>query len=278
MITRGRTGRSSRAGTPLKDATVLVTGASRGLGKDLAVEFARREARVVLVARDKDALAEVSASTGGEWFAADLANTRGIEPLVDKIEQRCGPIDVVVNNAAVSWLEPLRGCTTEQISSTLAVNLAAPAEFARVLLPRMESRSSGHIVNIASLGGVIAIPGLAAYGASKAGLAHLCAVLREELRDSPVLLTLVQLGAIEGTEMYDEVMRSPMVSRIVRRMAAVGMDMAEPAPSVARKIADAIEGGRREKFIPALAGGLHYLRQSPVVLARAAAGSKGNQS
>ncbi|HTK61929.1 MAG TPA: SDR family NAD(P)-dependent oxidoreductase [Pseudonocardia sp.] len=253
---------------PLRGAGVLVTGASRGLGRDLSIELARRGARVALVARDQEALAELASRTGGQWFAADLADTAQIAPLIERIEHDFGPIDVVINNAAVSTLAPHVDHTTEQLVRLMSVNLTAPAEIARVVIPRMEARGRGHIVNIASLGGVIAIPRLAGYGASKAGLTHFTCILREELRASPVHLTLVQLGAIEGTGMYDEVMASPMVSRLVDRRGATGIRMAEPSGSVARKIVDGIERGRAEIVLPRAATGLHLLRQAPALLAR----------
>lgn len=252
----------------LRGAGVLVTGASRGLGRDLSIELARRGARVALVARDQEALAELADRTGGRWFTADLADTAQIEPLIDRIEHGFGPIDVVINNAAVSTLAPHVDQTTEQLVRLTSVNLTAPAEIARVVIPRMEARGRGHIVNIASLGGVIAIPRLAGYGASKAGLTHFTCILREELRASPVRLTLVQLGAIEGTGMYDEVMASPMVSRLVDRLGATGIRMAEPSGPVARKIVDGIERGRAEIVLPRAATGLHLMRQATALLAR----------
>jgi short-subunit dehydrogenase len=253
--------------TPLRNAHVLVTGASRGLGRVLAVELAERGARVSLVARDKVLLDEVAAQVGGTAFPADLTIIDEVSGLIDRVEQDAGPVDVVINNAAAFWLTPLEQLTTEQLTTTIAVNLIAPAEIIRTVLPRMRQRSSGHIVNVASLGGIMAIPDLTAYGASKAGLAHLTETLRAELRGAPIGITLIQLAAIEGTDMYHDGMKSPMIDRVVRRMGRFGLTMSEPAELVGRRIAEAIEEGRSSRVVPSIATGFHLLRRSPIAIA-----------
>jgi len=246
---------------------VLVTGASRGLGRILAVELAARGARVSLVARDKAALDEVAAEVGGTAFACDLTALDEVSTLVERVEAEAGPVDVVINNAATFWLGPLERLTAAQLSATIAVNLVAPAEIIRTVLPGMRQRSRGHIVNVASLGGIMAIPDLAAYGASKAGLAHLTEILRTELRGAPVGVTLIQVAAIEGTDMYVDGMKSPMIDRMVRRMGRLGLAMSEPAERVAVKIVDAVEQGRTSTVVPPVATVFHLMRRSPIAVA-----------
>ena len=253
--------------TAFGDAHVLLTGASRGLGRVLAGELAGRGARVSLVARDQALLETVAQEMGGAAFPADLTVIEQVSGLVERVEQASGPIDVVINNAASFWLKPLEDLETEQLTATIAVNLIAPAEIIRTVLPRMRERGRGHIVNVASLGGVMAIPDLAAYGASKAGLAHLTEILRTELRGAPIGLTLIQVAAIEGTDMYHDGMESPMIDRLVRRAGRFGLTMSEPVYLVARRIADAVEQGRSSRVVPAVATGFHLLRRSPIAIA-----------
>lgn len=253
--------------TSLDGAHVLLTGASRGFGAVLAAELAGRGARLSLVARDVTALDEVARSVSGHACPADLSDAAALPALVRQVEDTAGPVDILINNAAASWLAPHIEQTAEQVATTIAVNLAAPAELIRLLVPGMLERGRGQIVNVASLGGVIAIPQLAVYGASKSGLIHLTQTLRAELAGSPVRLTLVQLGAVEGTDMYREVMESPMVQRVVNRMGAFGLKMALPPDVVARQVADAVEQGKANCVIPRVATGFHLLRQSPIAIA-----------
>jgi short-subunit dehydrogenase len=253
--------------TPLRDAHVLVTGASRGLGRVLAVELAERGARVSLVARDKALLETVAGETGGTAFPTDFTVIEEVSGLVERVEQTGGPIDVVINNAAAFWLKPLEELETHELTTTIAVNLVAPAEIIRCVLPRMRARSKGHIVNVASLGGIMAIPDLTAYGASKAGLAHLTETLRTELRGAPIGITLIQVAAIEGTDMYYDGMKSPMIDRVVRRMGRFGFTMSEPVDQVAQKIVQAVERGRSSKVVPPIATVFHLMRRSPIAVA-----------
>jgi uncharacterized protein len=253
--------------TRLSGAHVVVTGASRGLGEHLADELARRGARLSLVARDADRLATVAARTGGTAVPCDLADVAAVSGLAERARAANGPIDVVLNNAAAFWLTPLEKQTTDQLVTQVAVNLVAPAELIRSVIPDMRARGRGHIVNVASLGGIMAIPDLTAYGASKAGLAHLTEVLRTELADVPIGITLVQLAAVEGTDMYVDGMKSPMIDRVVRRMGRFGLRMSEPAASIARRIADAVEQGRSSQVVPPVATVFHLMRRSPIAVA-----------
>ncbi len=257
----------STVATRLNGAHVLVTGASRGLGRVLAVELAERGARVSLVARDKALLETVAGETGGTAFPTDFTVIEEVSGLVERVERTGGPIDVVINNAAAFWLKPLEELETHELTTTIAVNLVAPAAIIRCVLPRMRARSKGHIVNVASLGGIMAIPDLTAYGASKAGLAHLTETLRTELRGAPIGITLIQVAAIEGTDMYYDGMKSPMIDRVVRRMGRFGFTMSEPVDLVARRIAEAVEEGRASRVMPSIATGFHLLRRSPIAIA-----------
>lgn len=253
--------------TPLRGAHVLVTGASRGLGASLARALAGRGARVSLTARDAVLLDKVAGEVGGTAFACDLTRIDEVSGLVGRVEAECGPLDAVINNAAAFWLTPLERLTTEQLTTTMYVNLVAPAEIIRTVLPGMRERGRGHIVNVASLGGIMAIPDLSAYGASKAGLAHLTETLRTELADTPIGITLIQVAAIEGTDMYYDGMKSPMIDRVVRRMGRFGLAMSEPVDLIAEKTVQAMEQGRSSKVMPPVATVFHLMRRSPIAVA-----------
>src|SRR5205823_3523921 len=114
-----------------------------------------------------------------------------------------GPVDVLVNNAGVSVVGWYLDRTPAEIDQVMTVNLLAPMRLCRLLLPLMVERGRGQVVNLSSMAAVIAPPGLASYGASKAGLSHFTAGLRADLRDDPVTFTTVTLGSV-STDMDDE--------------------------------------------------------------------------
>ena len=121
----------------LAGSRIVVTGASRGIGADLATALAARGARVVLVARSREAIEIRAQELDGEAFPADLADPSTIEPLVRDIEAN-GPIDVLVNNAGVDLTGGLTELPAERIQELIAVNLVAP-----MLLSRADEVDAG---------------------------------------------------------------------------------------------------------------------------------------
>ncbi len=232
----------------LPGARVVVTGASRGIGAALATELARRGARVVLVARSAGPLDKLAAEIGGESFPADLADAAAIEPLVRGIEA-VGPIDVLVNNAGVDLTGDLVDLPTAEITRLLAVNLGAPMLLCRAVIPEMLRRGRGHIVNVSSLAGTNALPGVAPYSASKAGLSHFTAALRADLAGTPIGTTLVQIGPVESTMIASLRAHGPTrraLARLERLHLTYDLDM----DVVVTAVADAIGNDRRHVRLP----------------------------
>src|SRR5262249_43989198 len=178
----------------LRDALVLVTGASRGIGLATAEAFAARGARLVLVARDTPALQEAAARLGATALPADLADPAALDGLVAK----AGDVDVLVNNAGIDVSKPLWEHTAEDIQRLMQINLVTPIELTRQALPGMVQRRRGHIANVSSLAGVVSLPGFASYGASKAGLTHFTASLAADLRGTGVGVTVVEAGPVRS--------------------------------------------------------------------------------
>jgi short-subunit dehydrogenase len=127
----------------------------------------------------------------------------------------------------------------------------------------MVQRQRGGIVNISSLAGVTAFPTLTTYGATKAALVHFSAALQRELRDSAVNVTVVQLGEVSGTEMMEQARQSPTIAAVSRRLARLHALPSITAETVARKIADGVEAGKRHVVVPARAAPFHLLRELP---------------
>jgi NADP-dependent 3-hydroxy acid dehydrogenase YdfG len=165
---------------------VLVTGASRGLGSALAGAFATAGARLALVARDGDALSDVAARCDGHVYVADLTDAGQLRVLVARVEADGGPVDVLVNNAGVETAGALHMQSADDVEQLLRLNVLAPTELARQVLPGMLARGSGSLVLISLLAGVGTFPGMAAYGASKAALTRLAAGVRADVRGSGI--------------------------------------------------------------------------------------------
>jgi short-subunit dehydrogenase len=178
--------------------TVAVTGGSRGLGLQLAREFIARGASVALLARDGDelgrAVAELQTRGSAAAFACDVRDRSAVERAIAEVEQRLGPIDVLVNNAGVIQVGPLDALTLDDFSEAMNTHFWGPLYAMRAVLPGMRARRSGRIVNVSSVGGLIAVPHLIPYSASKFALTGLSQGMRAELARDGVSVTTVCPG------------------------------------------------------------------------------------
>lgn len=249
----------------LTGAHVLITGASRGIGLELARGMAARGARLSLVARESAALRAAAAGVGGEAVPADLSDLKGVAGIPAAATAVNGPVDVLVNNAARMGMGAVARLDAETLRGTLTVNLLAPAELARALSGPMVERGSGAIVNISSLAGEMALRNVPAYGTSKAALAYLTRTMQRELRGTGVTSQLVVLGGVD-TELLRENEADPVAGPSSRRLKSV---VPVPGPElVAARIVDHVERGRRRPLvIPAAAFPIVALRAFPTLLA-----------
>jgi short-subunit dehydrogenase len=208
----------------LRDANVVVTGASSGIGEATAIAFARRGARAILVARRKDRLDAVAArieQAGGRAIAwtcdvTDLARVEKLPGLVQELTGR--PTDVLVNNAGIAGGGPFPELTHERIDEVVRVNLLAVMHVTRVFLPGMLSRGSGHIINVASLAGRFAVPGASVYSATKHGVVAFSESLDVSSRRRGVLVTSVN-PAYVPTEGFPATRRPPILTLTPARVA-----------------------------------------------------------
>jgi len=245
----------------LAESRVVVTGGSRGIGADLATRLASRGARVALVARSRDSIAKLAAELGGDSYPADLSDASAIEPLVRTIESD-GPIDVLVNNAGVDLTGVFTELDPERITELIGVNLVAPMLLSRAVIPAMRARGRGHIMNVSSLAGTNALPGLAPYSTSKAGLSHFTAALRAECKGTGITTTLAEIGPVESSMMAS--LRSHpaterALSRLRRFRLAVDLDM----DAVVIALADAIEHERKHLRMPKRSALFPILTETP---------------
>ncbi|HYN65251.1 MAG TPA: SDR family oxidoreductase [Ornithinibacter sp.] len=248
-------------------AHVLLTGATGDIGRRLAVHLSRAGADVTVVARGRDALDDVAREVGGRAVACDLTERQSLRSLVDRVEGGHRPVDILVNNAAMEVAAHLADLGADDLDQLVRLNLLAPAELCRQVLPGMLRRQHGHLVNISSLAGVATFPGLAAYGATKAGLTHLTSGLRADLRGGPVGTLAVELGPVSSEMMGRIREHRPSAAAFDRMLRARLLTMLDP-DAVARRVVAAVEDGRHHLRMPRRAAPVAAVTQAPRMVVR----------
>ena len=196
--------RNRRGTYELTGRTVLITGASRGLGLVLARRAVAEGARVAICARDEAELARARQDLLGYGGPAaqvlavsrDLTNPQEVSSLVAEVERELGSIDVLVNNAGVILSGPLENLDTRDFEEAMNTHFWAPFHTMQAVLPGMRRRGEGRIINISSLGGKVAIPHLTAYSASKFAHTGLSEGFRAELNQFGIYVTTVCPGLL----------------------------------------------------------------------------------
>jgi short-subunit dehydrogenase len=228
---------------------ILITGASSGLGRALALRLASAGASLALVGRRADALEAAASECRAKGAAAvsvhvaDLAVSAGIEPLLGNIiAQWGGAPDVLIHCAGVGLVGGIEQVPIAEIERCLAVHFTAAAALAHAVLPDMRRRGAGRLVFVTSATAWYGVPGEAAYSAAKAALERLAEALAIEIRGAGVTVTIVSPGPVETP-----LMRSPRVfggrSLIARPDKA--MDPAVAAAAIVERLA-AQSSGRIE--------------------------------
>jgi uncharacterized protein len=241
----------------LHDSRVLLTGATGGLGQAIAGALAAEGARVVLSGRRAEQLEEIKARLGGdaEVLPADLEQPGAAEELAE----RAGAVDVLVANAGLPAAGRVEDFTAHQIDRAIDVNLRAPLQMTRALLPGMLERESGYIVLMSSLAGKVAPMRSAIYSATKFGLRGFGAGLREDLHGSGVGVTVVYPGFVEEAGMFADAG--------VKLPRWVGMATPD---QVAEAVVKGIDGERAEIDVAPLSlrAGTMFGSLAPVTAAR----------
>jgi len=186
----------------LNNQTAVLTGASRGLGRHLAHRLARAGMHVALCARnatDLQAVADEVAAEGGSAsiHPLDVRNTEAIHATVQAILAERGAIDVLINNAGLSWYKPLVEWTTEEVETVLTVNLNGLIHMTHAVLPHMLERKAGQIINIASDIGRRAIPNMAPYVAAKHGVVGFSGSVLREVKEHGIRVSVLLPGIID---------------------------------------------------------------------------------
>ncbi|HEY2784602.1 MAG TPA: SDR family NAD(P)-dependent oxidoreductase [Fimbriiglobus sp.] len=235
----------------LKDKVVLLTGASRGIGRRIADRLVAKGAKVGLVARSTDVLSQTASelkSAGGDVLAlpADLTKPADRDRVVAETIGRFGGLDVLINGAGVAAYGPFATGTEDVLRTIMEINFFAVAEMIRLCQPHLlKSATTGRrpaILNLTSVVGRVGTPGVSEHSASKFALVGLTEALRGEFARYDIDVLMVHPGLVQSDDLDRHLLRDePMLALNFRR--------ATPPEAVANRIVSALESGKREATV-----------------------------
>jgi short-subunit dehydrogenase len=230
-------------GAKLKQKTVVVTGASSGIGRAAALEFARRGANLVLAARRGELLENVAKecrALGADCkiVVTDVTQRADCEHLIDM----AGSVDVLVNNAGFAIFDAIESARPDDLASMMQTNYFGTVWCTQAVLPQMLARGHGTIVNVASIAGIMGYARMGGYCATKFAVIGFSETLRDEVLRRGVRVAMVCPGTVE-TDFFEKAERGKMpgASRLI---------LAIKPEKVARAIANAAEDGRYRRILP----------------------------
>ncbi len=231
-----------------KDKVVVITGASSGIGEASAIKFAKKNAKIVLVARRKEKLLqvqkEISKYTDSILICqCDVSNKLQVKEMSDAVLDEFGRIDILVNNAGFVIYGSVLELSIEEIESQMETNYFGMIYCTKSFLPHMIEQGTGHIVNVASVGASFSIPGVASYCATKFAMLGFSEGLKHELSGTGVDVTVVSPIGV-NTPLFDH----PSFENFTRPTM-----ITLSAETVANAVLKAANSSRLEIVVPSVA-------------------------
>ena len=219
------------------DKTVMITGASSGIGKGLALDIAARGARLGLLARRQNLLDEIAGAVNGRAVAvaADVRDAKAMKAAADRIRAELGPIDMLIANAGIGTSSHVSQLDPDHVANVIGINVLGAANSVAAVVPQMVERGQGQLVAISSLAAYRGLAKSAAYCASKAALSAYFESVRIDLRGTGVGVTIIHPGFI----------KTPLTAGRDARMPYL-MELDDAIP----KIVSAIEKGKKSIAFP----------------------------
>ncbi len=205
----------------LKDQVVLITGSTRGIGKEIAGKFAQHGATVIIVGRDESLARSVSEEfiRGGfkaDFYGCDVTNLKSVEEMIDKILDKHNRIDILINNAGITKDNLLLRMTESDWDQVMTINLKGVFNCTKAVTKAMLKARKGKIINIASVIGITGNAGQANYAASKAGIVGFSKSIAREIASREITVNVVAPGYIQTdmTAQLPEKVREQILNQI----------------------------------------------------------------
>jgi len=231
-----------------KNKVVVITGASSGIGEAAAEKFAKKGANIVLVARRKDKLEEVEKKLAKYSIktllqVCDVSDKEQVKQMYEKVIDTFSQIDVLVNNAGFVIYGKVKELSIEDIESQMQTNYFGMINCTKYFLPHFLKQNSGHMVNVASVGGSFGVPGIASYCATKFAMLGFSEGLHHELHGTNVGVTVVSPIMVK-TALFDH----PSFKNFTRRATGISLS----SETVANAIIKAANSRRLEIVVPSI--------------------------
>lgn len=237
--------------------TILITGASSGIGKASAELFAKNGANIILVARDEEKLNKVNQEISHKNIKTlacrcDVSDKNQVKQMTDTVIEKFDKIDVLVNNAGFAIYGSVSNTSIDDIESQMRTNYLGMVYCTKNLLPYMLKQKSGHIVNVASVAASFGLPGIASYCASKFAMLGFSEGLKHELKGTGVDVTVVSPIMVR-TNFFD----NPSFENMPKNTA-----LSLSAENVAKAIVKASTSSRLEIIVPRLVRGVVWAKHT----------------
>lgn len=228
----------------VKHKRIILTGATGGIGRELALKLAQQGASLALVDLNHDQISSLAVSLSAYSrdilvLAVDLSTPGAAVHVVETVVDRWGHVDMIINNAGILDFTLFEAQPLERVEQMIKINTLAPIQLVRLLMPYFRKQDSGHIVNIGSIFGSLAFPHYVVYSASKYAMRGFSQALARELIDTNIRVTYVGPRAVQ----------TPLNDATSLQMMAAGKMRLDTPAYVAGRIISAIEQDKREVYI-----------------------------